>query len=84
MLQIAEYLPPTVTPLWKLSKQAGVDYAVGGLPFDESSNGADAPWDYLPLLRMQQRYQSGGFHLAAIEARPPLNNAERSWDRLWS
>jgi mannonate dehydratase len=77
MLQIAEYLPPTVTPLWKLSKQAGVDYAVGGLPFNESSNGPDAPWDYLPLLRMQQRYVSGGFNLAVIEARPPLNLAKR-------
>ena len=77
MLQIAEYLPPTVSPLWKLSKQAGVDYAVGGLPFNESSNGTDAPWDYLPLLRMKQRYESGGFNLAVIEARPPLNNAKR-------
>jgi mannonate dehydratase len=77
MLQIAEYLPPAVSPLWKLSKQAGVDYAVGGLPFNESFNGADSPWDYLPLVRMKQRYESGGFNLAVIEARPPLNNAKR-------
>jgi mannonate dehydratase len=77
MFQIAEYLPPTVSPLWKLSKQAGVDYAVGGLPFNESFNGADAPWDYLPLVRMKQRYESGGFKLAVIEARPPLNKAKR-------
>ena len=77
MLQIAEYLPPTVSPLWKLSKQAGVDFAVGGLPFNESFNGIDAPWDYLPLVRMKQRYESGGFKLAVIEARPPLNKAKR-------
>jgi mannonate dehydratase len=77
MLQIAEYLPTTASPLWKLSKQAGVDYAVGGLPFNESSNDSDAPWDYLPLLRMKQRYESGGFNLAVIEARPPLNKAKR-------
>jgi len=77
MLQIAEYLPPTVSPLWKLSKQAGVDFAVGGLPFNESFNGTDAPWDYLPLVRMKQRYESGGFNLAVIEARPPLNKAKR-------
>jgi mannonate dehydratase len=77
MFQIAEYLPPTVSPLWMLSKQAGVDYAVGGLPFNESFNGADAPWDYLPLVRMKQRYESGGFKLAVIEARPPLNKAKR-------
>jgi mannonate dehydratase len=77
MIQIAEFLPPTPTPLWKLAKQAGVDYAVGGLPFDEKFNGSDAPWDYLPLLRMKQRYESGGFTLSVIEARPPLNNAKR-------
>jgi len=77
MLQIAEYLPPTVSPLWKLSKQAGVDFAVGGLPFNESFTGTDAPWDYLPLVRMKQRYESGGFNLAVIEARPPLNKTKR-------
>ena len=77
MIQIAEFLPPTPTPLWKLSKQAGVDYAVGGLPFNEPSNGTDAPWDYLPLVRMKQRYENGGFNLAVIESRPPLNKAKR-------
>jgi mannonate dehydratase len=77
MIEIAEFLPPTPSPLWKLAKQAGVDWAVGGLPFDERLNGADAPWDYLPLLRMKQGYENGGFKLAVIEARPPLNNAKR-------
>ncbi len=77
MMQIAEFLPPTPSPLWKLSKQAGVDWAVGGLPFNEPFNGTDAPWDYLPLVRMKQRYESGGFNLAVIEARPPLNKAKR-------
>src|SRR5687768_11897402 len=77
MIQIAEFLPPTPSPLWKLCKQAGVDWAVGGLPFNEPSNGTDAPWDYLPLLRMKQRYENAGFNLAAIEVRPPLNNAKR-------
>ncbi len=77
MIDIAEFLSPNPTPLWKLAKQAGIDYAVGGLPFNEPFNGSDAPWDYLPLLRMQQRYQSAGFKLAVIESRPPLNNAKR-------
>src|SRR5262245_50237449 len=77
MIEIAEFLPPTPSPLWKLAKQAGVDWAVGGLPFDERLNGADAPWDYLPLLRMKQGYENGGFKLEVIEARPPLNLAKR-------
>ncbi|MCU0492779.1 MAG: mannonate dehydratase [Chloroflexaceae bacterium] len=77
MIEIAEYLPPTPTPLWTLAKQAGVDWAVGGLPFGEAFNGDDAPWDYLPLLRVQQRYADAGFKLAVLESRPPLNNAKR-------
>ncbi len=77
MVKIAEFLPPTPSPLWRLAKQAGVDWAVGGLPFNDPQNGNDAPWDYLPLLRMKQRYEHGGFTLAVIEARPPLNRAKR-------
>ncbi|MBA3944960.1 MAG: mannonate dehydratase [Herpetosiphonaceae bacterium] len=77
MIQIAEFLPPTPSPLWKLAKQAGVDWAVGGLPFDDARNGMDGPWDYQPLLRMKQGYESAGFNVAVIEARPPLNKAKR-------
>jgi mannonate dehydratase len=76
MLEIAEFVNPTPSPLWKLAKQAGVDLAVGGLPFDDCSSG-EAPWDYAPLLRMKERYEAGGFKLAVIEARPPLNLAKR-------
>jgi mannonate dehydratase len=77
MIEIAEFLPPTPSPLWKLVKQAGVDWAVGGLPFADPENGSDMPWDYRPLLRMKQRYEDAGFKLAVIEARPPLNKAKR-------
>lgn len=77
MIEIAEFLPPTPASIWKLAKQAGVDWAVGGLPFDQAFNGTEAPWDYRPLLRMKQGYEAGGFRVAAIEARPPLNKAKR-------
>ena len=76
MLEIAEFISPTPSPVWKLAKQAGVDLAVGGLPFDNLNNG-EAAWDYAPLLRMKHRYEAGGFKLAVIEARPPLNQTKR-------
>jgi mannonate dehydratase len=76
MLQIAEYIPPKPSPLWKLAKQAGVDLAVGGLPFDtlESNERVSS---LSALQRMKDRYQEGGFKLEVIEARPPLNKAKR-------
>jgi mannonate dehydratase len=77
MIELAEMLPPTPSPLWTLCRQMGVDYAVGGLPYEDPLNGSDAPWDYMPLLRMKQRYESAGFKLAVIEARPPYNNVKR-------
>ncbi len=77
MIEIAEFLTPTPTSLWKMTKQAGVDWAVGGLPFEEAVDGTQAPWDYDLLARMKARYEQGGFKLAVIEARPPLNNAKR-------
>src|SRR3954453_11324135 len=76
MLEIAEFINPTPSPLWKLAKQAGIDLAVGGLPSDDLRPG-EAPGEYAPLLRMKQRYEEGGFKLAVIEARPPLNKAKR-------
>ena len=76
MIEIAEVLPTTPSPLWKLAKQAGVDYVVGALPFgeeflarDEEFHRAEQPWDYLPLLRAQQRYHDAGFKEVVIESR---------------
>lgn len=76
MLQLAEMISPIPSPVWKLAKQAGVDLAVGGLPFDSIADG-EAPWDYEPLRRMKAQYEDAGFELAVIEARPPLNLAKR-------
>jgi mannonate dehydratase len=77
MIQLSEMLPPTPSALWTLASQMGLENAVGGLPVDDPLNDADAPWDFMPLLRMQQRYQSAGFKLAVIEARPPYNLVKR-------
>ena len=76
MLEIAEFIAPTPSPLWKLAKQAGVDLAVGGLPFDSLQTG-EGLCDLAPLQRMKDTYEAGGFKLAVIEARPPLNLAKR-------
>ena len=76
MLEIAEFIPPTPSALWKLAKQAGVDLAVGGLPFDSLLPG-EGLCDLAPLTRMKARYAAGGFRLAVIEARPPLNLTKR-------
>jgi mannonate dehydratase len=76
MLEIAEFISPTPSPVWKLAKQAGVDLAVGGLPFDSLRPG-EGVGDHAPLLRMKERYEEGGFQLVVIEARPPLNKAKR-------
>jgi mannonate dehydratase len=76
MLDIAEFISPTPSPVWKLAKQAGVDLAVGGLPFDDLRTGENA-WDHAPLARVKERYAAGGFELAVLESRPPLNRAKR-------
>lgn len=74
---IAEFLPPEGGALWRLAAQAGVTRAVGGLPPLAGLQAGERPWDFAPLLRMQQAYAHGGFELAVIEARPPLNLAKR-------
>jgi mannonate dehydratase len=76
MLEIAEFISPTPSPVWKLARQAGVDIAVGGLPFDTLGPNEQV-WDLAPLQRMKSVYDEAGFRLAVIEARPPLNLAKR-------
>ena len=72
-IEIAEFLAPTPSPLWKLAKQAGVDYAVGGLPFGDPKNGSDAPWDLAPLRRIKGNYEDAGFKPAMHPDDPPLS-----------
>ena len=76
MLEIAEFIPPKPSPLWKLAKQAGVDLAVAGLPFDTLQAGERVS-SLAALQRMKDTYTEGGFDIRVIESRPPLNLAKR-------
>ena len=63
-MQLAEYLPPYPDATWTLARQAGVTHAVSSLPLEGADGG---PWDFLPLLRLQQRFADAGLALAVIE-----------------
>ena len=73
MIKIAEVLPANPTPLWRMVKQAGVNYVVAPLP---PTVGNEKPWDFMPLLRMKQAFNDGGFEVSVIESRPPLEKAK--------
>lgn len=77
MIEIAEFISPAPSPVWKLARQAGVDIAVGGLAPADLLEDGEAPWDLRPLTRLKSRYEDAGFRLAVIESRPPLNKAKR-------
>jgi mannonate dehydratase len=79
MIKLAEALwSPNPSRINTLCRQAGVEYAVGGLPPSDATHpAAEKPWDYFPLLRWRENYRAAGFDLAVIEARPPLNRAKR-------
>lgn len=70
-MQLAEFFSSQPNRLWKLAKQMNVNYAVGGLPWEEKS---DKPWDLMPLIRMKQRYADHGLTLSVIESMPPSNH----------
>lgn len=77
-VKLAEVLPSSSSPttLWQVVAQAGVEWVVGRLPSGADVQ-AEQPWDYLPLLRLKQRYETAGFRVGVIEGRPPLNKTKR-------
>lgn len=59
------------------AKQMGVDYAVIGSHGDDPITHKDAPsekpWDYMPMLRMVNRFRSAGIRPLVVEGPPPMD-----------
>jgi mannonate dehydratase len=73
-MKLAEALPPFESTLWTLAKQAGVTHAVTQVPPD----GPDGPgYDFIPLLRMKNRFADADLDLQVIETGFPwLHNGK--------
>jgi mannonate dehydratase len=83
MVTFAEFLPPYPNLLWTLCTQMGVTHAVTGLPYPgsrpwdptavESIPAGERPWEFYPMVHMQQRFADAGLTVDVIEASPPMN-----------
>ena len=78
MVRFAEYFKPSYIPFWRVIQQVGVTEVISEL--DRSPDGVhddtgDHPWDFVPLARLKERYESAGLTLAGLEDWPPMDRA---------
>ena len=73
-MKLAEFLPQHPNRLWNLSLQVGVTHAVSRLPKPMTGlpaiDDSYAPWDYMNLLLMRNRFEAAGLKLQVIEPGP--------------
>ncbi|MDP9362693.1 MAG: mannonate dehydratase [Chloroflexota bacterium] len=73
-MKLAEYLPPFPNTTWTLARQAGCTHAVSSVPPD----GPDGHgWEFLPLLRMKNRFADASLTLEVIETGFPWLHAAK-------
>lgn len=70
-VKLAEMLPPQPSRLWALARQAGVTHAVSGTAANPFIDKDEEPWDYLPLQRLKNRFESEGLTLWVLEGGGP-------------
>lgn len=73
-MKLAEYLPSFPNATWTLARQAGVTHAVSSVPPDGPDG---AGWEFLPLLRMKNRFADAGLTLDVIETGFPWLHAAK-------
>ena len=71
-MKFAFFLQPEPNEMWQVAAQLGVTEAVASLP--RARSGGLAPWDFLPLLHMKQRFANVGLNVAVIESAPPMDS----------
>ncbi|MEW6752307.1 MAG: mannonate dehydratase [Candidatus Latescibacterota bacterium] len=81
-MKLAEALGPRPAPLWRLVKQCGVDYVVGGMDWSRGTSvpREQLPWSYMSLLRVKTAYEDAGFRFEVLENRPPMERAKLGLD----
>ena len=78
MIKLATVLGPGDRAAWRMARQCGVRYVVGGIPLGPRPHldRERQPWSYMSLLHAKTAYNDAGFELAVIESRPPMEKTK--------